>query len=101
EKAPHHLWWLRAQFEWWWKALFLRWMTDIRLWLATLVLICHPRAATTAPAWLRDRRGLVGGAALLLIVGLYLTVVLANWWSLSQPFPWRTQAAVYLLFLLA
>jgi hypothetical protein len=99
ERPPHELWWFKSLLQWW-KVLFVRWLGDVKLWLATMVILCHPAAAAAAPAWLRARRYLVASLAVAAVGILFLSVVLANWWSLSQPFPWRTQAAVYLLFLI-
>jgi hypothetical protein len=99
ERPPHELWWFKSLLQWW-KVLFVRWLGDVKLWLATMVILCHPAAAAIAPAWLRGRRFTVAALAVAAVGGLFLTVVFANWWSLSQPFPWRTQAAVYFLFLI-
>jgi hypothetical protein len=100
EKPQRELWWFKSLLNWW-TSLAGQWLTDVKLWLATLLIVCHPRAAAAAPRWLRNRPMTVVALAVTAIVGLVLTVVFVNWWTRPEPLPWRTQSAIYFFVLIA
>src|SRR5438270_2913459 len=72
EKPHHELWWFKALLNWW-VGLAGEWLMDVRLWLATFLIVCHPGAAGAAPKWLRARPTTVFAAATAAIVGHILT----------------------------
>jgi Family of unknown function (DUF6056) len=100
EKPHHEFWWFQSLARWWATLVLETWMMDLKLWLATLVVLCHPRAAGAVPAWLREKRGLWAMIAATATAGVIFIALLANWWTFPRPLPFRTQSAIYLLFLL-
>ena len=100
EHPVREFWWLRSIAHWWADLVFRWWVLDLKLWLATLVVVCHPGVAATAPAWLRERRFRWAAVAAAATIGMFAVVVLINWWTFPKPLPERTQSAVYFLFLI-
>jgi hypothetical protein len=84
-----------------WRQTALGWATDPKLLLATLLIVCHPKAAAACPDWLHARRGWWVAAGTVFIVGLIVSAALANWWAFQIYMPGRTRSAIYFLFLVA
>ena len=82
-----------------WSRLSYHWARDLKLLLATAVLICHPASAAACPEWLRRNRGRWIAAGAAATVGILVASALFNWWAQSFMLPGRTQSVIYFLFL--
>ena len=82
-----------------WGHLAGRWV-NVRLLLATFVLVCHPRAVAACPDWLRCRPGRYAAIAAAVTVALQASAVLVNWCTVPVFLPGRTVSAISFLFLL-
>jgi hypothetical protein len=83
-----------------WRRMAIVWVTDFRLLLGTLVLVCHPLAAAACPDRLRARRGWFAVLGLAVAAGAVVSAALVHWWTFATPMPGRTQSAIYFLFLI-
>jgi hypothetical protein len=76
-----------------------RWVS-VRLLLATLVVVCHPRAVAACPDWLRARPSRFAAIAATATAAVLGSAVLVNWWTFPVFLPGRTVSAIYFLLLL-
>jgi hypothetical protein len=82
-----------------WRQTAGGWVSDPKLLLATLVIVCYPRAGGACPNWLRGHRGWWAATGTFFVVGLLVSAALANWWAFQIYMPGRTRSAIYFLFL--
>jgi hypothetical protein len=82
-----------------WRHMVLGWVTDFKLLLASLLIVCHPRAAAACPDWLRARRGWCGALGAAFTLAVVVSAAIVNWWTFATFMPGRTQSAIYFLFL--
>ena len=97
--APRHDLARLAEVARQWRLTAVAWGTDLKLLLATLLIVCHPRAADVCPEWLQRRRGWWIAGGVIGVVGLIASAAVVNWWTFSTAMPGRTRSALYLLFL--